>query len=52
MVMLTDSAAQVVRQILVESAPATGLRVMVKPGGCAGLEYVLGLEEAPASDAH
>ena len=39
---LTDSAASRVRQILAKSdRPITGLRVGVKNGGCAGMEYTM-----------
>jgi iron-sulfur cluster assembly protein len=38
---LTDAAANRVRAILDENPGALGLRVGVKKGGCAGMEYTL-----------
>ena len=38
---LTDAAAERVREIMAAREGATGLRVGVKNGGCAGQEYVL-----------
>jgi iron-sulfur cluster assembly protein len=39
-VSLTDAAAARIREIMAQSAePALGLRVGVKKGGCAGMEY-------------
>jgi iron-sulfur cluster assembly protein len=45
---LTETAAQQVRRLMEESSiPAThGLRLGVKGGGCSGLSYVLGFDEA------
>ena len=51
---VTDRAAERVREI-VENAggPAQGIRIGVKKGGCAGMEYTLDLvrEPNPADDA-
>lgn len=50
---LTDAAASRVRDIVAGSArPAEGIRVGIKKGGCAGMEYTLDLVEAanPADD--
>lgn len=47
---LTDAAAARLRNILADNAEATGLRLGVKKGGCAGLEYDLSL--VPGPDAH
>ena len=42
---LTDAAAARIREIMAQSpggdAPALGLRVGVKKGGCAGMEYTM-----------
>lgn len=39
---LTDAAAQRVRDILAKQEPGTvGLRIGVKNGGCAGMEYTM-----------
>lgn len=47
---LTDAAADRVREILENSdAPALGLRVGVKKGGCAGMEYSMDLVEEPSA---
>ena len=46
-VSLTDAAARRIREIMAQSArdnpdaPALGLRVGVKKGGCAGMEYTM-----------
>ncbi|MHC5653476.1 Fe-S cluster assembly scaffold SufA [Stappia sp. ICDLI1TA098] len=49
---LTDAAAERVREIIENSTkPAVGLRVGIKKGGCAGMEYDMSLvEEAKAGD--
>ena len=44
---LTDAAAERVRQIMAKSEkPVLGLRVGVKNGGCAGMEYTMEYAEA------
>ena len=49
MVALTDKATDVVRNLITSSGEgATGLRIMVEQGGCAGLQYMLGLERSAA----
>ena len=45
-VTLTDAAAERVREIMAERG-AGFLRVGVKNGGCAGMEYVMDYAEAP-----
>ncbi len=45
-VSLTDAAAERVREIMAERG-AGYLRVGVKNGGCAGMEYVMDYAEAP-----
>ena len=50
---LTDAAATRVRDIVAASAePAQGIRIGVKNGGCAGMEYTVNLvsEPNPADD--
>jgi iron-sulfur cluster assembly protein len=47
---LTDAAAERVKQIISTSAtPVAGLRVGVKKGGCAGMEYTMAYAEAPVA---
>ncbi|MGB3716512.1 MAG: iron-sulfur cluster insertion protein ErpA [Candidatus Promineifilaceae bacterium] len=44
-IVLTEAAAQVVRNLLVEKeAPDHGLRIFVSGGGCSGLQYGMALE--------
>jgi iron-sulfur cluster assembly protein len=44
---LTDAAAARVKQIIAsKNAPVAGLRVGVKKGGCAGMEYTMDFAEA------
>lgn len=50
---LTDAAAERVREIVEgASTPAIGLRVGIKKGGCAGMEYTMSLVEtaSPGDD--
>lgn len=49
---LTEAAAERVRQIMSRSsAPVAGLRLGIKTGGCAGMEYVMDrAEEAAPGD--
>ncbi len=44
---MTDAAAQRVRALLANAAPGAGLRLGVKKGGCAGMEYAMALAETP-----
>jgi iron-sulfur cluster assembly protein len=47
MITLTPPATQEVKRLIdLEQKPNLGLRIGVKGGGCSGLSYVLGLEEA------
>jgi len=47
MVALTDQARTIIRGLIDNSTEAVnGLRIMVQQGGCAGLQYMLGLEKA------
>jgi len=43
---LTDAAAARVRALLKANPAALGLRIGVKKGGCAGMEYTMALAEA------
>ena len=43
---LTDAAAARVRALLEANPAALGLRIGVKKGGCAGMEYTMALAEA------
>lgn len=44
MISLTDSAANAVKTaISTATEPASGLRIMVEAGGCAGFKYMMGL---------
>lgn len=48
---LTDAAVERVHEILASHEHAVGLRVGVKKGGCAGMEYTIALaDEAKAGD--
>ncbi len=50
---LTDSAAARVREIVSSRDGAAGIRVGVKKGGCAGMEYTIDLVTEPdAKDDH
>jgi iron-sulfur cluster assembly protein len=47
---LTDAAAERVREIVGNSAkPVLGLRVGIKKGGCAGMEYTIDLVTEPVA---
>jgi len=46
---LTEAAAERVKALMAaSSAPEAGLRVGIKKGGCAGMEYTMEFVEAPA----
>ena len=50
---LTDAAAERVREIVADRDGAQGVRVGIKKGGCAGMEYTVQLvTEANAKDDH
>jgi iron-sulfur cluster assembly protein len=50
---LTDRAAERVREIVADREGAAGIRVSVKKGGCAGMEYAVDLVTEPnAKDDH
>lgn len=48
-IQLTEKAVQEVRRLMQQNniPDSHGLRVAVKGGGCSGLSYVLGFDEAP-----
>jgi len=46
---LTDAAADRVREIVSERDGAQGVRVGIKKGGCAGMEYTIQLVTEPAA---
>ncbi len=51
MLTLTESAVNAVRRVLAQSeGQATGLRIAVCTGGCAGYKYSLGLESKAQDD--
>jgi iron-sulfur cluster assembly protein len=44
MIEVTESAASAIKEAMVGSSePVAGLRIMVQPGGCAGMKYSMGL---------
>jgi iron-sulfur cluster assembly protein len=47
-VTLTDAAAQRVRALMAANPDALGLRIGVKKGGCAGMEYTMTVAETKA----
>lgn len=50
MITLTDKAAKAVSRFVRSEKGATGLRLSVSGGGCAGLQYEMKLEAAAASN--
>ncbi|MCE9520103.1 MAG: iron-sulfur cluster assembly accessory protein, partial [Verrucomicrobia bacterium] len=52
MITATDSAVKHLRELLLAHAAAegSGLRLAVRHGGCAGLEYVMGVDAPGAAD--
>jgi iron-sulfur cluster assembly accessory protein len=51
MITLTDKAIQAVIRFIDNSGkPVAGLRILIRGGGCSGLQYGLRLEESVSSD--
>jgi iron-sulfur cluster assembly protein len=48
-IQVTEKAASQILRVMLENniAPATGLRIGVKGGGCSGFSYSLGFDTAP-----
>ncbi|MFK8034928.1 MAG: Fe-S cluster assembly scaffold SufA [Hyphomicrobiales bacterium] len=44
---LTDAAAARVRDIMADSEDAAGIRIGIRKGGCAGMEYTIDLVNEP-----
>ncbi len=44
---MTDAALERVRALLANAAPGSGLRLGIKKGGCACMEYVMALADEP-----
>jgi iron-sulfur cluster assembly protein len=52
MISLTSSAIEHLKSLIAEknAEAGTGLRLRVEKGGCAGMQYVMGLDQAKADD--
>ena len=52
MISLTASAVEHLKSLLLEkqAEAGTGLRLRVEKGGCAGMQYAMGLDRATAAD--
>src|SRR4051794_23711531 len=52
MITVTDSAVKQLQELLSESPESTGkgLRILVEAGGCAGMQYVMALDEPKEGD--
>jgi iron-sulfur cluster assembly accessory protein len=53
MISLTSSAIEHLKSLIAEkhAAAGTGLRLRVEKGGCAGMQYVMALDESGAEDS-
>lgn len=53
MISLTDSAISHLKSLIAEknAASGTGLRLRVEKGGCAGMQYVMGLDQSTPEDS-
>ncbi|AWK14358.1 Fe-S cluster assembly scaffold SufA [Candidatus Fukatsuia symbiotica] len=49
-IVITKSAATQIIKLMQQNPQAKGLKLSVKPSGCAGFTYVLDIAESPASD--
>jgi iron-sulfur cluster assembly accessory protein len=47
MITVTETAAAKIKELMSQGAEEYGLRMRVVGGGCSGLQYQMGLEEAP-----
>jgi iron-sulfur cluster assembly protein len=52
MISLTDSAITHLKSLIAEknASTGTGLRLRVEKGGCAGMQYVMGLDQSAPED--
>ena len=50
MVTITEAAAVKIKELMPESGTEYALRMRVVGGGCSGLQYQMGLEEAPGAN--
>lgn len=50
MLTLTDAARETFEASVAQSERARGLRIVVRAGGCIGLQYRLGLDSGPDSE--
>jgi iron-sulfur cluster assembly protein len=51
MIQMTDSAANMVRELLVQkNVPDYGLRIFVSGGGCSGMQYGMALDAEPGEN--
>lgn len=51
MIALTDNAVTAVQRAIAKSGKeGAGFRIMIETGGCAGLKYKIGLDNAPRED--
>lgn len=51
MITVTDSAARHLQVLVAEKGePGKGLRILVEQGGCAGMQYGMGLDEPKEGD--
>ena len=51
MITLTDQAAVALLDLIASKGSGEGLRLAVEKGGCAGLQYIMEIDSARASDS-